>query len=172
MQHPPAPSNDRPGRTPSPTPSEKVALWGGSLFQNQKDLNWRLCVRRECLCTCFKYCLTGDAEYYAGYFITGGIIVILVILVVVKDKQVVEWLTPAATWMKRQGNGPPMRFQILTLHSINYGWLIPAGILFVISFPPVSPAQALSLSTLIIHHHSYSVMKLLRFCAVCFGGCG
>ncbi|KZP09580.1 hypothetical protein FIBSPDRAFT_839327 [Athelia psychrophila] len=92
-------------RTPSPTPSEKEGLLGdGSVFV-QKDLNGRFWVERECL----------------WYYITGVITTILMILMVVKNKQIVEWLTPVATWMKM----------------VECGWLIPIGILFVISFPPL-----------------------------------
>lgn len=43
---------------------------------------------------------TGNAEDHAGYYITGVITTILMILMVVKNKQIVEWLTPVATWMK------------------------------------------------------------------------
>ncbi|KZP22877.1 hypothetical protein FIBSPDRAFT_824015 [Athelia psychrophila] len=91
-------------RTPSPTPSEQEELLGNGP-NYKKFLNWRFWVRREWL----------------WYYIIGGIILILTVLIAVEDKQIVAWLTPATTWMKK----------------IKFGWLIPVGILFVISFPPL-----------------------------------
>ncbi|KAL1950003.1 hypothetical protein VTO73DRAFT_8884 [Trametes versicolor] len=44
-----------------------------------------------------------------------------VILFTVYHKQIVAWLRPAADWM----------------HNLPFGWTIPIGVLFVISFPPL-----------------------------------
>jgi hypothetical protein len=37
----------------------------------------------------------------SGYYIIGGIILVLSILIAVFDKQIVNWLTPATNWMKK-----------------------------------------------------------------------
>ncbi|KAF5375564.1 hypothetical protein D9615_009175 [Tricholomella constricta] len=52
-----------------------------------------------------------------------GLVIILVItaLVSIYHKQIVEWLTPVTRW----------------LHDLPFGWLVPIGVLFVISFPPL-----------------------------------
>jgi hypothetical protein len=34
-----------------------------------------------------------------GYYVVGGIILVLSILIGVFDKQIVKWLTPATNWM-------------------------------------------------------------------------
>ncbi|TBU52452.1 hypothetical protein BD310DRAFT_1043046 [Dichomitus squalens] len=55
--------------------------------------------------------------YYVIFVValTGGI------LFTVYHKKIVNWLKPAADWM----------------HDLPYGWLIPIGVFFVISFPPL-----------------------------------
>jgi len=92
------------GRTPSPTPSEVEAL-SGSIIDFQKLRNWRFWARKE----------------WIKWYIIGGLILVLTILIAVFDKQIVNWLTPAGRWMRK----------------LSAGWLIPIAILFVISFPPL-----------------------------------
>ncbi|KAH9922920.1 uncharacterized protein B0H18DRAFT_1016162 [Fomitopsis serialis] len=50
-----------------------------------------------------------------------AIALVATILFTVFHTQIVKWLQPAANWM----------------HDLKFGWLIPIGILFVISFPPL-----------------------------------
>ncbi|KAJ7641439.1 hypothetical protein FB45DRAFT_900229 [Roridomyces roridus] len=91
-------------RTPSPTPSEFKALNEPMLSWKQLT-NWRFWIRREWLL----------------YYIIGGVILVLTVLISVYHDQIVDWLTPVTHEMKK----------------LKYGWLIPIGILFVISFPPL-----------------------------------
>jgi len=92
-------------RTPSPTPSEEAELLRDSFVDWKVLSNWKFWLRREWL----------------WYYVIGGIILILTVLIAIYDKQIVAWLTPATTWMK----------------NLKFGWLIPIAILFVISFPPL-----------------------------------
>ncbi|KAH9847614.1 snare associated Golgi protein-domain-containing protein [Lenzites betulinus] len=55
------------------------------------------------------------------YYVAFAISLAGVILFTVYHKQIVDWLKPAADWM----------------HNLPFGWLIPIGVLFVISFPPL-----------------------------------
>ncbi|KAI0648607.1 hypothetical protein C8Q79DRAFT_904658 [Trametes meyenii] len=55
------------------------------------------------------------------YYVAFVVCLAGVILFTVYHKQIVHWLRPAADWM----------------HDLPYGWTIPIGVLFVISFPPL-----------------------------------
>ncbi|KAF9039593.1 hypothetical protein BDZ89DRAFT_1156808 [Hymenopellis radicata] len=55
------------------------------------------------------------------YYVALVIICTLTALMTLYHKQIVEWLTPVTRWM----------------HDLSYGWIIPIGVLFVISFPPL-----------------------------------
>jgi uncharacterized membrane protein YdjX (TVP38/TMEM64 family) len=55
------------------------------------------------------------------YYIIGAIVAIITILVTIFHTQIVHALTPVTNWM----------------HGLKFGWLIPIGVLFVISFPPL-----------------------------------
>ncbi|PBK98541.1 hypothetical protein ARMGADRAFT_580197 [Armillaria gallica] len=55
------------------------------------------------------------------YYVALGAIVILTALLLVFHTQIVDWLTPFSQW----------------LHDLKFGWLVPIGILFVLSFPPL-----------------------------------
>ncbi|KAI0819566.1 snare associated Golgi protein-domain-containing protein [Trametes gibbosa] len=55
------------------------------------------------------------------YYIAFVVCLVGVILFTVYHKQIVNWLKPAADWM----------------HDLPFGWTIPIGVLFVISFPPL-----------------------------------
>ncbi|KAK0187210.1 hypothetical protein F5146DRAFT_1063939 [Armillaria mellea] len=55
------------------------------------------------------------------YYVALVIILTLTALMTLYHKQIVDWLTPVSKW----------------LHDIKFGWLVPIGILFVISFPPL-----------------------------------
>ncbi|KAI0058586.1 hypothetical protein BV25DRAFT_1964418 [Artomyces pyxidatus] len=92
-------------RTPSPTPSEAAELARPSLFDWKTLSNWRFWIRREWL----------------WYYIIGGILTVITVLITAYHTTIIKWLTPAANWMK----------------DLPAGWLIPIGILFVISFPPL-----------------------------------
>ncbi|KAF8147775.1 hypothetical protein K438DRAFT_1989470 [Mycena galopus ATCC 62051] len=58
---------------------------------------------------------------WTKYYIIVGIILVLTALISIYDHQIVKALTRPTNWM----------------HSLKYGYLIPIGILFVISFPPL-----------------------------------
>ncbi|KAK0447378.1 uncharacterized protein EV420DRAFT_1568434 [Desarmillaria tabescens] len=55
------------------------------------------------------------------YYVALVIILVLTALMTLYHKQIVDWLTPVSRW----------------LHDLSFGWLVPIGILFVISFPPL-----------------------------------
>ncbi|KAK0473594.1 hypothetical protein IW261DRAFT_1306799, partial [Armillaria novae-zelandiae] len=55
------------------------------------------------------------------YYVALGVIVILTALLLILHTQIVDWLTPFSQW----------------LHDLKFGWLVPIGILFVLSFPPL-----------------------------------
>jgi uncharacterized membrane protein YdjX (TVP38/TMEM64 family) len=55
------------------------------------------------------------------YYVVLVIILTVVILVSVFHTQIVHWLTPATR----------------AIHNLPFGWLVPVGILFIISFPPL-----------------------------------
>ncbi|KZT51734.1 hypothetical protein CALCODRAFT_503146 [Calocera cornea HHB12733] len=78
---------------------------GGSLFDFKKMKSWRFWLRKE----------------WIPWYIIGLLLVVLTALMTIYHKQIVQWLTPAATWMR----------------DLPAGWVIPVVILFVISFPPL-----------------------------------
>ncbi|VDB95861.1 unnamed protein product [Peniophora sp. CBMAI 1063] len=92
-------------RTPSPTPSEAAELAREGALDWKRLRNWRFWIRREWL----------------WYYILTAVIVAVVALVTIFHTQIVDYLKPAATFLK----------------DLPAGWLIPIGILFVISFPPL-----------------------------------
>jgi len=105
-QHPPAQSSRifAQPRTPSPTPSEQAILKGGVI--NVKEVfNWRTWAKRK----------------YIPYYLALIATLVLVALMTIYHTQIVNWLKPAAQWMK----------------DLRFGWLIPIAVLFVISFPPL-----------------------------------
>jgi len=55
------------------------------------------------------------------YYVILVVIVTITVLVSVFHKQIVHWLTPVSRW----------------LFDLKFGWLVPIGVLFVISFPPL-----------------------------------
>ncbi|KAL0948375.1 hypothetical protein HGRIS_010957 [Hohenbuehelia grisea] len=55
------------------------------------------------------------------YYVALVLILVITALMTIYHKQIVQWLTPATNW----------------LHDLRFGWLVPIGILFVISFPPL-----------------------------------
>ncbi|RDB21755.1 Golgi apparatus membrane protein TVP38 [Hypsizygus marmoreus] len=55
------------------------------------------------------------------YYVALVVILVITALVTLYHKQIVEWLTPVTRW----------------LHDLRFGWLVPIGVLFVISFPPL-----------------------------------
>ncbi|KDQ15982.1 hypothetical protein BOTBODRAFT_31431 [Botryobasidium botryosum FD-172 SS1] len=107
-QHPSA-QNSRlfaqPGpRTPSPTPSEQAILKAGVL-DLKTVLNWRTWAKRK----------------YIPYYLALVATLVVVALMTIYHSQIVDWLKPAAHWMKE----------------LSFGWLIPIAVLFIISFPPL-----------------------------------
>ncbi|KAJ7736724.1 hypothetical protein DFH07DRAFT_842599 [Mycena maculata] len=58
---------------------------------------------------------------WLGYYIALTIILTLTALISIYHTQIVDWLTPVTKW----------------LHGLRFGFLVPIGILFVISFPPL-----------------------------------
>ncbi|KAF7789749.1 hypothetical protein EIP86_000695 [Pleurotus ostreatoroseus] len=92
-------------RTPSPTPSEVVAL-------NKKGLvDWQAMKKRS-------YWFRRE---WLWYYVIITIVSVGTILFTVYHKQIVQWIQPTAN----------------KVHDLPAGWLIPIGILFVISFPPL-----------------------------------
>ncbi|KAG6907510.1 hypothetical protein DXG01_008654 [Tephrocybe rancida] len=59
--------------------------------------------------------------HFTGYYVALVIILTLTALITIYHKQIVHWLTPVTLW----------------LHKLKFGWLVPIGVLFVISFPPL-----------------------------------
>ncbi|KIJ97766.1 hypothetical protein K443DRAFT_681265 [Laccaria amethystina LaAM-08-1] len=55
------------------------------------------------------------------YYVIGIILVVITALVTIYHTQIVKWLTPVTRW----------------LFDLRFGWLVPIGVLFVISFPPL-----------------------------------
>uniref|UniRef100_A0A8H7XRT8 Golgi apparatus membrane protein TVP38 n=1 Tax=Psilocybe cubensis TaxID=181762 RepID=A0A8H7XRT8_PSICU len=55
------------------------------------------------------------------YYILLAVTLVLVGLMTIYHKQIVDWLTPVTQW----------------LFKLKFGWLVPIGVLFVISFPPL-----------------------------------
>ncbi|EKM57848.1 uncharacterized protein PHACADRAFT_89628 [Phanerochaete carnosa HHB-10118-sp] len=100
-------------RTPSPTPSEMAELSKKHLFDLEAMKSRKYWIRREWL----------------WYYVIGGIVLIISILFTVYHEQIVNWLQPAANWMK----------------NLPAGWLIPIAIFFVISFPPLFGHEILAI---------------------------
>ncbi|KAI0648623.1 snare associated Golgi protein-domain-containing protein [Trametes meyenii] len=95
-------------RTPSPTPSEAQALSGEK--KKRKGLLFGLLDPEK----------LKDPKELIKTLITIAILV-LVILFVVYQNKIVEWMRPFADWMRRTPGG----------------WLIPIAIMIVLSFPPL-----------------------------------
>ncbi|KAJ7115540.1 hypothetical protein C8R43DRAFT_1038743 [Mycena crocata] len=58
---------------------------------------------------------------WLSYYIILTVILVLTALVTIYHETIVDWLTPVTKW----------------LHDLKFGWLVPIGVLFVISFPPL-----------------------------------
>ncbi|KAI1781906.1 hypothetical protein LXA43DRAFT_860982, partial [Ganoderma leucocontextum] len=58
---------------------------------------------------------------WTWYYVAFAISLAGIVLFTIYHKQIVNWLKPAANWM----------------HGLPFGWTIPIGVLFVISFPPL-----------------------------------
>ncbi|GLB42916.1 putative SNARE associated Golgi protein [Lyophyllum shimeji] len=56
------------------------------------------------------------------YYVAVIVILVVTALVSIYHKQIVHWLTPVTRWLK---------------DDLRFGWLVPIGVLFVISFPPL-----------------------------------
>ncbi|KAK0473596.1 hypothetical protein IW261DRAFT_1569658 [Armillaria novae-zelandiae] len=55
------------------------------------------------------------------YYVVLSVILTLTTLMLVFHNQIINWLTPFTRW----------------LHDLKFGWLVPIGIIFVLSFPPL-----------------------------------
>ncbi|KAF9221083.1 hypothetical protein BS17DRAFT_785884 [Gyrodon lividus] len=66
---------------------------------------------------------------YIIYYIVGIILIVLGSLFIWYHDQIVHAIQPAANWM----------------HGLSFGWLIPIGIFFVISFPPLFGHEILAI---------------------------
>lgn len=55
------------------------------------------------------------------WYVALVICIVVVVLMTVYHDQIVEWLTPAANWMK----------------ALPAGWVIPIAVMFILSFPPL-----------------------------------
>ncbi|KAJ3715294.1 hypothetical protein DFJ43DRAFT_1160499 [Lentinula guzmanii] len=96
-------------RTPSPTPSEAHAL--EEIGNHSGIINWKRITSRK-----FWFSKEG-----LKYGITAAVIITLVVLFAIYHEDIVIYLTPATQWC----------------HDHKFGWLIPVGILFILSFPPL-----------------------------------
>ncbi|EJU04591.1 hypothetical protein DACRYDRAFT_62746 [Dacryopinax primogenitus] len=76
-----------------------------SLIDFKKMMSWRFWLRKE----------------WIPWYLIVIVLVVSTILMTVFHTQIVNWMKPAATWMR----------------DLPAGWLIPVAILFVISFPPL-----------------------------------
>ncbi|KAG8984191.1 Tlg2-vesicle protein [Tulasnella sp. JGI-2019a] len=98
MEHP------GPIRTPSPTPSDIEELRKGAIDWSYL-LNWKSWAKKE----------------YIVWYIVGGILIIITVLLAIYHTTIVHWLEPGARYLK----------------NLPGGWSIPIGIMFVLSFPPL-----------------------------------
>ncbi|KAJ3969960.1 hypothetical protein EV361DRAFT_997029 [Lentinula raphanica] len=94
-------------RTPSPTPSEVRAL--DEIGSHSGLINWKRVKSKD-------FWMSKEGVKYG---ITVAVVITLVVLFAVYHKDIVIFLTPATQWC----------------HEL--GWLIPVGILIVLSFPPL-----------------------------------
>lgn len=127
------------GRTPSPTPSEEKELQSGAINWTAM-MNWRFWFRRAWLCA-----LTSLTSPMLGA--EGGRRRVLCYWIHPCGDHCVGYaLSPADCALVDASNavalrvGLPMPLTTLLVNtpgSLRFGWLVPIGILFVISFPPV-----------------------------------
>ncbi|KAJ3840659.1 hypothetical protein F5878DRAFT_56617, partial [Lentinula raphanica] len=96
-------------RTPSPTPSESQAL--SEIGNHSGFINWKKIASKK-----FLFSKEG-----LKYIATAAVIITIVVLFAVYHEDIVIWLTPATQWC----------------HDHKFGWLIPVGLLFILSFPPL-----------------------------------
>ncbi|KLO06843.1 hypothetical protein SCHPADRAFT_945770 [Schizopora paradoxa] len=101
------------GRTPSPTPSEAETLTRKGLYDFKAMLNWRYWVRKE----------------WWLYYIIGIVLIVVIALISIYDKQIVRWFQPTAEKIK----------------NLPAGWVIPIAIFFIISFPPLFGQEILAI---------------------------
>ncbi|HEV7737227.1 MAG TPA: hypothetical protein VGO47_07655 [Chlamydiales bacterium] len=74
------------------------------------------------------------------WYIIGIVILVITILISVFDKQIVNFLTPIGKKIRECVMSSRLELRTIKNNlscSIPFGWLIPIGILFIISFPPV-----------------------------------
>lgn len=87
-------------RTPSPTPSEDAALNRKGIIDWKAVTHWRYWIRREWICAYLLTILCYFAELTSitsiGYYVILAIILVIVILITVYDKQIVHALQPTA----------------------------------------------------------------------------
>ncbi|KAJ3861087.1 hypothetical protein EV359DRAFT_84677 [Lentinula novae-zelandiae] len=96
-------------RTPSPTPSEARAL--EEIGSTSGLINWKRIRSKE-------FWMSKEGLKYG---IVAAVAITLVVLFAVYHKDIVIFLTPATQWC----------------HDHRFGWLIPVGLLIVVSFPPL-----------------------------------
>ncbi|KAJ4490678.1 hypothetical protein J3R30DRAFT_3694398 [Lentinula aciculospora] len=96
-------------RTPSPTPSESRAL--AEIGNHSGLINWNRIKSKD-------FWLSKDGLKYG---ITAAVVITLVVLFAIYHEDIVVFLTPATQWC----------------HDHKFGWLIPVGLLVVLSFPPL-----------------------------------
>ncbi|KAJ3994868.1 hypothetical protein F5050DRAFT_1771200 [Lentinula boryana] len=96
-------------RTPSPTPSEARAL--DEIGSHSGLINWKRVRSKD-------FWMSKEGLKYG---IIATVVITLVVLFAVYHKDIVIFLTPATQWC----------------HDHKFGWLIPVGLLIILSFPPL-----------------------------------
>ncbi len=150
-------------------PSEAKQLRTDGLLSGEDVGNWRFWIRREWLCAVAFFHEEFISDFPLGYYVALGAIVILTALLLVFHTQIVDWLTPFSQWLHEYVFLVPRSVHIVTISvSLKFGWLVPIGILFVLSFPPVI-CLAVSYCSPLIYLPSFSVMKLSPYSVVSSG---
>ncbi|KAM5544922.1 hypothetical protein V8D89_001820 [Ganoderma adspersum] len=103
-------------RTPSPTPSEKYVLTHKS----------RSCDLRR------TFDLKNNPRQILSLALTLAVVALL-LLFLVYQRRIEDWLRPAADWMHETIADQ----HTAVFHSTPGGWLIPIAVMFVLSFPPL-----------------------------------
>lgn len=95
------------------------------------------------------------------------IIMVVFALITIYHDQIVDWLKPLAEYLRDECVPVliVLRALLIPRFSITVGWLIPIGILFVLSFPPVRSPQRWHLNTAEVPLDSSLAMKSSLFCA-------
>ena len=94
-------------------------------------------------------------------------IIVLFALITIYHDQIVDWLKPLAEYLRDECVLVLVVLRVLLIYrfSITVGWLIPIGILFVLSFPPVRSPHRCTPDSAEALPDSSLAMKSSPFCA-------